>query len=211
MSKVGDTDLMQTDEELVNEVKSGSRGAFGELVKRHQRAIYRLAMRFTADHGSAEDIMQETFIKAYQNISSFEFRSSFKSWLYRIAINNSKNRLRSSSGHGISVDDITVIHDTQVEKDLQLRELGVVIYNEVLKLPVRQRTALILRIYDDLSFQEIALIMECPYDTAKANFRHGILKIKESMGSEFFNDLSSVLDSAQDTHIKFNILENQGD
>src|SRR5579862_2370400 len=93
-AKLGLSSGMKADIDLVREIKAGNRAAFSELVTRHQKAIYRLALRFTRDHGTAEDIVQDTFVKAYQKLESFEERSSFKSWLFRIAINTSKNKLR---------------------------------------------------------------------------------------------------------------------
>src|ERR1700735_1358620 len=103
---------MKADIDLVREIKGGDRSAFSELVRRHQKAIYRLALRFTRDHGTAEDIVQDTFVKAYQKLDSFEERSSFKSWLFRIAINTAKNRLRGPNSinaqNEVDLEDVTI-------------------------------------------------------------------------------------------------------
>jgi len=173
---------MKADLDLVREVKAGDRTAFAELVRRHQKSLYRLALRFTRDHGTAEDIVQESFVKAFQKLNSFEERSSFKSWLFRIAINTSKNKIRSNTGNNeVDIQDVNLSVAPQVETNMQYREVQVFIQSEVAKLPERQRTALTLRVFEDLSFQEIAQIMTCPYDTAKANYRHAILKLKKSL------------------------------
>jgi RNA polymerase sigma-70 factor, ECF subfamily len=174
---------MKADLDLVKEVKSGSRSAFSELVRRHQKAIYRLALRFTRDHGTAEDIVQDTFVKGYQKLDTFEERSSFKSWLFRIAINTAKNRLRSQDQSDVDIEDVTIAVDSQVEADFEYKEIQGFIADVVQKLPERQRTALTLRVFEDMSFQEIAQIMDCPYDTAKANFRHAVLKLKKILSA----------------------------
>jgi RNA polymerase sigma-70 factor (ECF subfamily) len=170
---------MKADLDLVREIKAGNRAAFSELVTRHQKAIYRLALRFTRDHGTAEDIVQDSFVKAYQALDSFEERSSFKSWLFRIAINTSKNRLRSHDNDTVDIEDVTIATASKVESDFEYKETEGFINEMVQKLPERQRIALTLRVFEDLSFQEIAQIMDCPYDTAKANFRHAVLKLKK--------------------------------
>ncbi len=170
---------MKADLDLVREIKSGNSQAFGELVERHQRAVYRLALRFIGDHGAAEDVVQESFIKAYQKINLFEERSSFKSWLFRIAINTCKNRWRSKAGHEVDIEDVVISVSETTTKGMEKVEMQTLLHKEVEKLPEKQRTALSLRVFEDLSFQEIAQIMECPYDTAKANYRHAVLKLKD--------------------------------
>src|ERR1700761_8266042 len=99
---------MKADLDLVREIKAGNRAAFSELVTRHQKSIYRLALRFTRDHGTAEDIVQESFVKAFQKLNLFEERSSFRSWIFRIAINTSKNKLRSPTNQEVDIEDITI-------------------------------------------------------------------------------------------------------
>jgi RNA polymerase sigma-70 factor (ECF subfamily) len=171
---------MKADLDLVKDIKEGDRKAFSLLVERHQKAVYRLALRFTRDHGTAEDIVQESFVKAFQKLNMFEERSSFKSWLFRIDINTSKNRLRSNvSQQAVDIEDVTISVSSHIVQDLEYRQVQDVIAKEVEKLPERQRIALTLRVFEDLSFQEIAVMMDCPYDTAKANYRHAILKLKK--------------------------------
>ena len=173
---------MKADLDLVREVKAGNKAAFADLVRRHQKSLYRLALRFTRDHGTAEDIVQESFVKAYQKLDSFEERSSFKSWLFRIAINTSKNRLRATVGAAeVDIQDVVLSVAPEVEANIQYRQIQSFISTEVQKLPERQRIALTLRVFEDLSFQEIAEMMACPYDTAKANYRHAIIKLKKAL------------------------------
>ena len=172
-----------TDLELVESTKAGDKSAFSTLVLRHQRGLLRLSLRFVKDLDTAEDVVQEAFIKAYEKLDSFEGRSSFKSWLYQIALNTARNRLRETRRETIDVEDTHLSVKAVVETDMVHTAVAELLNKEVEKLPFRQRTALVLRVYEDLSFQEIAEVMQCPYDTAKANYRHALLKLKEA-----FND-----------------------
>jgi RNA polymerase sigma-70 factor, ECF subfamily len=195
---------MKADIDLVREVKTGNVSAFSELVRRHEKALYRLALRFSRDHGTAEDIVQESFVKAYQKLASFEERSSFKSWLFRIAINTSKNKLRGQSGNEVDIEDVQLAVDPKVEEDVEFKEVQGFIHDEVQKLPERQRIALTLRVFEELSFQEIAQIMDCPYDTAKANYRHAVLKIKKvlldrGLGAKYLESSEEISDSTKNS------------
>ena len=171
------------DLELINEVRKGNRNAFSELVRRHQKALLRLCMRFVKDVNTAQDITQDTFIKAYEKISTFEGRSSFKSWLFQIGVNTAKNKLRDQFSKAVSYEDMEFSVQPKAENQLVQNAVGTALKMEIDKLPFKQKTALILRVYEDLSFAEIASIMQCPYDTAKANYRHALLKLKEVFSS----------------------------
>lgn len=172
---------ISSDNELIQEVRSGNRRAYSELVKRHQKALLRMALRFVKDLDVAEDVVQESFIKAYEKLNHFEGRSSFKSWLFQIAVNTAKNKLRENKRSTTDIDDVNIAVGAVAESSLVHTALANELQDEVDKLPVRQKTALVLRVYEDLSFKEIAEIMDCPYDTAKANYRHALLKLKESL------------------------------
>ncbi len=167
------------DLELVERVKLGDKSAFSSLVLRHQRGILRLGLRFVKDLGQAEDIVQEAFIKAYEKLSTFEGRASFKSWLYQIALNTARNKLRETRRETVDVENVHLSVGPVGESALVHTAIADLLSKEVEKLPFRQRTALVLRVYEDLNFNEIAEIMECPYDTAKANYRHALMKLKE--------------------------------
>jgi RNA polymerase sigma-70 factor (ECF subfamily) len=172
-------DLVKTDLELVEEVKSGNRLSFSELVKRHQKGLLRMSLRFVKDLDTAEDVVQDAFIKAYEKLHSFEARASFKSWLYQIAVNNARNRIRDTRKNMVDIDNIQLAVGAEAESNLVHGAVAGLLQEEVDKLPDRQRTALVLRVYEDMSFKEIAEIMQCPYDTAKANYRHALIKLRE--------------------------------
>lgn len=177
---MGNELMILSDNELVHEIKKGNRKAFSEIVKRHQKSLLRLSLRFVRDLDSAEDVVQESFIKAYEKLNAFEGRSAFKSWLFQIAVNTAKNKLRERKRAITDIDSVQLAVGAVAETSLVHSALSQEIQEEIDKLPTKQRTALILRVYEDLSFKEIADIMECPYDTAKANYRHALIKLKDS-------------------------------
>lgn len=166
---------------LVAKVRDGDRKAFSELVRKHQKGVLRLAVRFMKDMDAAEDVAQETFIKAFEKISSFEGRASFKSWLFQIAVNTARNKLRERRDGMTDFENVPLAVSARAESSLVHGVIAELIHKHVDALPFKQRTALMLRIYEDLSFKEIAEIMQCPYDTAKANYRHALLKMKDEL------------------------------
>lgn len=169
---------MVTDQVLVEQAKKGDIEAFSELVKRHQKMLLRLGIRMTRELELAEDIVQEAFVKAYQKLHMFEERSSFKSWIYQITMNTAKNKLRKKRYEHVDINNVSISAQASSEKKLCQEDLKVLILDEIDKLPKKQKMAVTLRIFDDLSFKEVAEIMGCPYDTAKANYRHGLMKLR---------------------------------
>lgn len=172
--------MLNTDGELVESAISGDSKAFSNLVLKHQQSLLRLCMRFTNSQDLAEDIVQDTFVKAYKKLSTFEGRSSFKSWLFQIAINTAKNKFRATKDT-VNIDTIQISIGGLSTEGMEREGVRDMIKGFVDELPEKQKAALTLRIYDDLSFKEIAEIMECPYDTAKANYRHGLMSIRKNL------------------------------
>lgn len=172
---------MKSDEILVEEVQGGQVASFSVLVSRHQRALLRLAMRIVKDLELAEDIVQESFIKAYLKIDKFEGRSSFKSWAFQITLNTAKNKLRGKRYEHVDIGKVSIPVSAKAESGIAQAGIQQLLRDKVDSLPEKQKMALSLRIYDDLSFKEIADIMNCPYDTAKANYRHALLKLRHNV------------------------------
>lgn len=173
-----------SDNDVIQMVRNGDRKAFSLLVRRHQRSLLRLSVRFVKDMDVAEDVVQESFIKAYERLASFEARSTFRSWLFQIAINTAKNKLRSRRDETSDIDSVPLAVAARAETGLLHNAVATLIQKHVDELPFKQKTALTLRIYEDLSFKEIAEIMDCPYDTAKANYRHALMRLREELQSQ---------------------------
>ncbi|MBZ5552498.1 MAG: sigma-70 family RNA polymerase sigma factor [Acidobacteriia bacterium] len=171
-----------TDLERVERCLKGEREAFDELVRAYQRPIYRLCFRYSHHPEEAYDLAQDAFLKAYQGLRTFNRRSSFKTWLYRVAINNCINFLHRQRSHGEEVEvesaeDPSVRIDDRVEQDEQLLALRA----SVDKLPPRQQAALKLRVYDQLSYEEISKILKCTVSTAKTNVFFGLANLRKVM------------------------------
>lgn len=175
---------MKTDMELIEEVKKGNRLMFSVLVRRYQKALLGVSIRFMRDLQLAEDVVQEAFMKAYKNLGSFEGRSSFKSWMYQITINTAKNKLRVKKRIQIGFHHVCFANEAEAEGRLEEVAVKREVKEMIDQLPFKQKTALTLRIFDDMSFKEIAEVMQCPYDTAKANYRHGLLKLRRIIGED---------------------------
>lgn len=202
-------DLVKSDLLLVEEVKAGNRQAFSEIVRRHQKSLLRLCVRFVKDLNTAEDVVQDAFIKAYEKLGTFEGRSSFKSWLFQIAVNTAKNKLRENHHDMTDIENVHLGVAPIAESGLMESSLSEVIQVEVDKLPDRQKTALILRVYEDMSFKEIAQIMNCPYDTAKANYRHALMKLRHAF--EENQELKSWNEKSNHYFMEFNRLAMEAD
>ncbi|MDD5035023.1 MAG: RNA polymerase sigma factor RpoE [Methylococcaceae bacterium] len=167
------------DEELVRRVQGGEKKAFDLLVLKYQNRIIQLINRYIRDPHEAQDIAQETFIKAYRALPSFRGDSAFYTWIYRIAINTAKNYLAARSRRP-SDDEIELEVAEQFEGESGLKdhetpegvlmseELAYVIQLALDELPAELRTAITLREMDGLSYDEIAEVMECPVGTVRS-------------------------------------------
>ena len=173
---------MQTlsDFDLVRQTCAGTREAFAVLVERYQQPLIAVSMRYSNDRSQAEDIVQEAFLKAFEKLATFQFRSAFKSWMYRIAINTAKNRLRKKRPN-VDIEKVNLTVEPVCEEDMIRDELQLKVRELVAQLPEKQRKAMMLRVYREMNFRQVANEMDCPYDTAKANYRHGLMSLRKQM------------------------------
>jgi RNA polymerase sigma-70 factor (ECF subfamily) len=125
MKRENELEGVKTDLQLIDEVRGGQRASFSELVKRHQRGLLRLSMRFMKDLDISQDVVQEAFIKAFEKLHLFEGRASFKSWLYQIAVNTARNKLRESRYDYSNIDDVQLSVSATAEKGLVQTKNGV--------------------------------------------------------------------------------------
>lgn len=173
---------MEDDSELLDRHASGDREAFDELVRKHQKQLYSMLYRMVSNAEDAQDLVQKTFVKAFNGISGFERRSSFRTWLYQIAINLAKNLYRDRSRiQQIPIDDVVLSRNPGTIESMIKQETRSRLREAVADLPEKQRLTVMLRIQEQKSFEEIAEILRCSIGTAKANYHHGVQKLKNKM------------------------------
>ena len=172
-----------TDDQLIHRVRDGDTGAFEELVLRYQKPIYGFVLRTLKDPAEAEDTVQKVFLLVYQNLKNFRFESSFKTWLYRISINQCHNVFRQHKNREFSPIDELPLADTKTsqEEDYSQKEMLALAQKAIDKLPNKQRMVLLLRVYQDLSFEEIGKALNIRANSAKVNFHYALEKMKERM------------------------------
>ena len=168
-----------TDKQLVSRVQQGDKGAFDLLVIKYQQKIMSLISRYVHDADEVQDVAQEAFIKAYRALPGFRGDSAFYTWLYRIAINTAKNHLVSRSrrppGSDVDPDDAQYMDAADALRDQETPEnrlfgdeLRATVNSALAELPDDLRTAVTLREFDGLSYEEIAEVMECPVGTVRS-------------------------------------------
>ncbi|MDR2261739.1 MAG: RNA polymerase sigma factor RpoE [Azoarcus sp.] len=170
----------EIDQQLVERIQGGDKQAFGLLVSKYQRKLYRLLARLVRDPAEVEDLAQETFIKAYRALGSFRGESAFYTWLYRIGINTAKNYLaaqgrRVSASSGLdsseaeSIDGGERLRDLDTpERQLMTRQIARTVDEAMADLPAELREAITLRELEGLSYEDIASAMGCPIGTVRS-------------------------------------------
>ncbi len=159
---------------LVAACQRGERDAFDALVTRYQRSVYRLCYRYVNDHSDANDLAQEAFLKAYKAIGRFRGEAAFSTWLYRIAVNSCLNFRAARKPQTEPLADSLADGRRGVGEDLEQRERAARVRAAVERLPEKQRLTLILKIYQDLTHEQVAEILGSSVGTVKANLFHAL-------------------------------------
>jgi RNA polymerase sigma-70 factor (ECF subfamily) len=169
----------QVDQLLVERVQKGDKKAFDLLISKYQHRIISLVARYVSDQTEALDVAQEAFIKAYRAIDRFRGDSAFYTWLYRIAINTAKNwlvaRKRRPPAFDIDAADAEQYdiesrlkeHDTP-ENEMMREEIERTVFGTIAELPDDLRTAIMLREMEGMSYEDIAITMDCPIGTVRS-------------------------------------------
>jgi RNA polymerase sigma-70 factor (ECF subfamily) len=170
------------DAALVESFRRGERAAFEALCRRHQRPLYFFVLRQVRDRDEAADLAQRTLVRAFQKLDGLRSGTSFRAWLYRIAVNLTLNHVRDHARfvHD-ALDDAPAPHTSPTD-DIARAQESRRLRAAVERLPPKQRLTLELRVYEDLSFREVAEALGSNEGAAKVNFHHAVKRLKQLLG-----------------------------
>jgi RNA polymerase sigma-70 factor (ECF subfamily) len=192
--------MIRTDEELVARATAGDVDSFNQLVSRWERTIYALAYRTLGREEDARDVVQEAFLRAYRGLRGFKGEAKFSSWLYRITLNLCRDWIRRERRapvvqppEGVDAVDLA---DSQaapaesVEDLVARREMSRAVSRAMAELPEEQRTAILLKEYHGLTFQEIADQLNCPLSTVKTRLYQGLSVLRRRLDRQQVEEAS---------------------
>src|SRR5215467_461809 len=179
-----------TDEELVARSIGGDASSFNELIQRWERPIYALAYRQIGREEDARDVCQETFLRAYRALNGFRGQAKFSSWLYRIALNLCRDWLRRERRapivqppEDVDLMDLAAAREPSetIEDRVARKDMSRAVERAMARLPEEQRTAIVLKEYHGLTFQEIADLVGCPLSTVKTRLYQGLAVLRREL------------------------------
>jgi RNA polymerase sigma-70 factor (ECF subfamily) len=176
----------------IKQIKKGDQDAFGEIVELFKDKIYQLVYRMIGNAHESEDIAQEAFIRAYININSFDVNRKFSTWLYRIATNLTIDRIRKkkpdyyldaevAGTEGLTMYSQVAADIALPEEEVESMELQCEIQRQILKLPDKYRSVIVLKYIDELSLIEISEILEIPVGTVKTRIHRGREALRQQL------------------------------
>ena len=185
--------MEKTDNELIDEYKDGSQEALKTLISRHIKRIYQFTYRMTGSAEDANDITQETFIKAWKHLGRYNPKKKFVSWLLAIARNTALDSLkkkkavvfsalngREEDPEGFSFEDTLADIEPLQDEVFGKKEADKVAEKALAELPLHFRDIIILHVYQELTFQEIAEMVKKPLNTVKSLYRRGLIYLKKN-------------------------------
>lgn len=183
----------ENDQLLVDRARLGDRHAFDLLVLKYQSRLLSLVNRLVSNQSDALDVLQDTFVKAYRSLHTFRGESAFYTWLYRIAVNTAKNHLASKlkESKDVSVDDeatgeLSVLQDFSTpDEEAGAEELQRAILHAIEQLPDDLKQALTLRELEGMSYDEIALAMNCPIGTVRSRIFRARDHVVQEISQQF--------------------------
>ena len=170
---------MDEDLRLIERYIAGDAEAVEDLVLKYQKQIYAVLCRMTGNTEDAKDLTQTAFVRAMEGLRGFRGESSFKTWLYQIAINAGINHLKQSRRREAELDESLIGHHSCTLSTIIEKERGVSVKNGLDELPERQRLSVILRAYEGFSCAETAKVMGCTEGAVKAHYHNAVKKLRE--------------------------------
>ena len=170
-----------TDSQLVARAQDGDLPAFEELVKKYERDVYGLACRIGGDPEEAKDLSQQAFLQAFVHIRSFRGQSQFRTWLFRIAINQCYNYLKSRKRYGdpVDIDEVALASDDDPAADLVAQDERRRLQAALERLPAKQRAVLTLKVDKGLSYEEISQVLGGTTGAARVNCCQALKTLKK--------------------------------
>lgn len=174
-------DLQDADDRvLVAAFLGGRREAFDVIVERHRRHVYQLCYRFVGNHEDASDLAQDVFVRAFKGLRNFKGDASLGTWLYRVGVNACLNRVAARRPATEPIETAQIVDarsDDPLDRVLR-DERAVIVRAAIQQLPPKQRATLMLRVYQDLTHEEISRILGSSVGAVKANFFHALSNLK---------------------------------
>ncbi len=191
----GSSVMERSDEEIVSEVLSGNREAFGRLVQRYQHGIVNYLNTMTRNYEDALDLSQEVFVKAFRNLHQYRQQYRFSSWLYRIAHNQAMDFFRKMHPQAVSIDESIQLEDGDIkrelvaddlspEQSLQRKQQQEAIAHAIDRLPPAYRSLIVLRHLNHLSYDDIATVSDLPLGTVKTRIYRGRERLRALLLTE---------------------------
>jgi len=177
------------DSALIQEIKTGSGDAFQALVERYEDRVFALVHQYVKDRSECEDVAQEAFVQGFRKIGSFRGQSSFYTWLYRIAVNTATDHLkRKRRDPSVSLEALPPVFEetapsTAPDKALIDREFRARLSEAVEALPEPFKTVLILREFEDCTYEQMAEILECSIGTIESRLFRARQRLREKLTS----------------------------
>lgn len=172
---------------LIQDSKNGDNSAFGKLIGIYRKNLFTYLLRMCKERMTAEDLLQETLIKAWKGLKRYNEQQKFSSWLFTIAHNISIDAIRTRKIRGetsYSSDKVDVFSDNTPHSELVMTESKVSLQREVENLPADQRQVFLLRQHSELSFRGIAEVMDQPLNTVLSNMHYAIKKLRRRLNEE---------------------------
>lgn len=171
-------------------IQRGETDAFEILVRRHEKSIFNLVYRMLGDHDDAAEVSQEVFLSAYRAIGQFRGDANFSTWLYRIALNHATTRRRSMSSRQqktVPIDDMEPLSDPELgpAETLERKEIRERVQLALNKLEPDDATMILLRDLQDISYDEVARVLEIPVGTVKSRLHRARQALKTQLATYF--------------------------
>jgi RNA polymerase sigma-70 factor, ECF subfamily len=172
--------------DLIEKARDGDRAAYGELVRTHYPGVVHVVYRLCGDAALAEDMAQEAFLRAWVNLPSFRPGSPLRNWLYRIAVNAALDVLRRRSEESLEDERVEMVRDQAPDPESAViaREQTAFLQEAMGSLPEAARSVLVLREYGELSYQEIASVLDIPIGTVMSRLNYARTRLRDLLKAQ---------------------------